>query len=261
MNVTTLIPYIYERLGTFVLDFTRISAFFSTFVFFQTEIVNKRIILAISLILAFYSMFLYQIHSLPYDFFSIKMLVQIAYQFFVGMIGGLILNVTFEIFTALGQIISMQTGLSLAAVLDPRLGSITSLTAFYMYTLSIIFFSINGHLFVMKLLSDSFMALPIDKILVPQALLLDIMRYSTVMFSGAVGLAMSIIVTIMITNFALAMMSRFAPQFNLFSIGINMALILGLICVYITYNLTVVKGMAFLQEAMAFIHSILTRLK
>ena len=74
-------------------------------------------------------------------------------------------------------------------------------------------------------------------------------------------LSMSIIVAILITNFTLATMTRFAPQFNLFSIGINMSLIIGLILLYFTYNLYTDKSETLVQEGMTFLQHSFAKIK
>ncbi len=73
-----------------------------------------------------------------YDVFSFQMLLFVATQFFIGFVSGFIINIVFDVFLALGQVISLQIGLSMASLIDPRFGSITSLTQFYMLT-SILF--------------------------------------------------------------------------------------------------------------------------
>ncbi len=261
MNIIDLIPYIFDRLIMFLLVFTRISAFFTTFMIFRRDFVNARIIISLSAILSVYALLFNQGMKVNYDVFSLSMLLQELFQFFIGFISGLILNIVFELFSGMGQIISMQIGLSLASVIDPRLGSITNLTQFYIYTIILVFLFLNGHLLVIKTLMDSLTVLPVGHYFVPDKLISSVLSYSSVIFSGAIMLSITVVIAVLITNFALAMMTRFSPQFNLFSIGINMTLILGLYCVYLTYSLVVDKGSGFLHESLSFLQGELGKLK
>lgn len=257
MNLLQNLPLLYEKIDTFILAFTRISALFSTFVFFRREFLNARIIVALSAILALFVIIYNGSSTVNYDMVSIKMLIDSVTQFFIGFLSGLILNIVFEIFTALGQIVSTQIGLSLASVIDPRLGSISNLTQFYIYSITIVFLSMNGHLFVIKTIMESFATLPLGHVFDYHFLLKDIFNYSGIIFSGSLLLSVTVILAILITNFSLALMTRFAPQFNLFSIGINITMILGLFCVYLTFNLFIDRGSSILQQGFAFLSNLI----
>lgn len=261
MNIIDLVPYIYDRFILFILIFTRISAFFTTFMLFRRDFVNAKIIISLSAILSVYAILFNQNIKITYDVFSLPMLLQELFQFFIGFISGLILNIVFELFSGMGQIISTQIGLSLASVIDPRLGSITHLTQFYMYSITLVFLFLNGHLLVIKTVMNSFTVLPVGHYFIPDQLITSVLNYSSVIFSGAMMLSITVVIAVLITNFALAMMTRFSPQFNLFSIGINMTLILGLYCVYLTFTLVVDKGAGFLHESITFLQSSIGKLK
>ena len=260
MNIIELIPTIYGKLIVFILVFARISALLSTFILFRRDYVNRRIIISLSGILAVYMLLFYDTTQVTYDVFSIQMIIQMMFQSFIGFVSGLILNIIFEIFMALGQVISMQIGLGMASLLDPRIGSITTLTRFYMYSIVILFLSLNGHLFVIKTLIDSFAVIPINHTINPSNFISAILNYSSVIFSGSVLLSITIIVAMMLTNFALALMTKFAPQFNIFSIGINLTLVLGLILIYFSFDMFVNRGGSYIEEGLTFFRSSLQKL-
>ena len=261
MNIIDLIPYIYVRLVVFVLVFTRISAFLSTFILFNRGVINSRILVGLAIMLSVMVILFKQDNGLSYDMFSLAMLLQAFFQFFIGFVSGLILNITFEIFTAIGQIISTQTGLALASVIDPKLGNITNLTQFYMYTALLIIFFMNGHLLVIQTMVESFSVLPAGKYFALNELISGVLGYAGVIFSASILLSITVSIAVLIANFALALMSKFAPQFNLFSIGINITLLLGLMCVYLTFNLFVEKGAGLIQAGMDFLQTALGQLK
>jgi flagellar biosynthetic protein FliR len=157
-------------------------------------------------------------------------------QTVIGFISAIILNIVFEIFFAAGQLISSQIGLSMASQYDPRFGSVTHLTQFYIITATLIFFSINGHIFIIKSIVDSFQAIPIDQTIISRGMLFTILKYSQVIFNSSVLVSITLITTVLIINIGLAFITKFAPQFNIFSVGININLIAGLTAVYLTYQ-------------------------
>jgi flagellar biosynthetic protein FliR len=152
-----------------------------------------------------------------------------------------------------GQIVSTQVGYSMVTLIDPKLGAITPLTLFYMYVAMLVFLQLNGHLLLIKLLIESFESMPLNHYFMPTSLLEDVLKYSQIIFSGAVFLSISIVVTIMITNITIAVMTRFAPQFNIFSIGINISLMIGLISLYVTFNLFVDYSVEYMNDGFNFV--------
>jgi flagellar biosynthetic protein FliR len=261
MEIFNLIPTIYQKLTLFVLIFSRISVLFATMLMFRRDLVSPKVTLSLSLILSVYVLLYFQNEKINYDVFSIQMLVEVLLQMFVGFIAGLILNIVFEVFSAFGQVLSTQIGLSLASLIDPKLGNITNLTHFYAYSVLLIFLFLNGHLFMMKTIVESFVTLPINYMFSPSKIIMDVLGYSSVIFTGSIMLSITIVIVIMLANFALAVMSKFAPQFNLFSIGVNMSLIVGLIYIYITFDLFLLKGTSVLEAGMAFLKQALTQLR
>lgn len=261
MDSLSLLPSIYEKIIIFVLIFSRISTLFATFILFHRDRISSRLIISLSAILSFYVLLADETKPIYNEIFSIHFLMALFFQILIGFISGLILNLVFEVFVALGQIVSAQIGLSMASLIDPRLGNITSLTHFYVITISLIFLLLNGHLFIIKLILDSFSIIPLDHHFIPKGLISDVLTYSSVMFTGSILLSITLVMAILVTNLALAVMTKFAPQFNIFSIGINMTLIIGLVCIYVTFDFFIEKGGSLLVECMNFLSSSIGKLK
>ena len=89
----------------------------------------------------------------------------------------------------------------------------------------------------------------------------NVLSYSSVIFSGSIMLSMTIVITILLTNISLAVMTKFAPQFNIFSIGINMTLIMGLITIYVTYNLFLNQGGHIIVDGLNYLQTSFHKLK
>lgn len=260
MEIVSYIPQIYAEFSVFILILTRISTMLSMLVIFRRETITTRIVIALSTVLSLYVMLLYPEKTLNYDIFSIQMLVEAFLQAFIGFLSALIINIVFEIFVSVGQIISSQIGLSMASLIDQRFGYITSLTHFYVITATLIFLYLNGHLFAITTIVNSFNVLPINIAFNPSHLMMGIVNYASVIFSGAIMLSITIVIVLLLTNIAIAGMTKFAPQFNLFSIGINMELIIGLICIYLTFNLFATSGSNVIRDSIAFLQHAFTRL-
>jgi flagellar biosynthetic protein FliR len=249
MEILEWMPLISDNFITFMLIFSRIMALLITFMLFRREIVTVRVILALGSLLTLYVMLLYPNQKISLDN-SVTLFYQLFIQTGIGLLSAFILNLILEIFIITGQIISTQIGLSITSLIDPTYGSITSLTNFYYITAILVFFTINGHLFLIKFMIDNFLYLPINALTISHHSLMDLAKFANIIFYDSLMLSMTIITVVLVTNIGLAVMTRFAPQLNLFSIGINLQIVVGLILVYATYAIFVNKALLLLIISM-----------
>jgi flagellar biosynthetic protein FliR len=87
--------------------------------------------------------------------------------------------------------------------------------------------AINGHLMVIATLTHSFSVLPIGTASLANASWLNIANAGGMIFSYAVLLSLPVLVALLITNIALGVLVRVAPQLNLFAIGFPVTILLG----------------------------------
>ncbi len=261
MDILGLIPAVYAKFLVYTLFFTRISVMLTTFVLFRREMITARIILSLSSVLAMFALMAYTGDEIYSDMYSIQMLLQLMVQVLIGFVTGIILNIVFEVFVAIGQIASTQIGLSVAGMIDPRFGYITSLTHFYVIVGSLIFLLLNGHLYAITTIVESFNTLPIYQNYLPPDVMQAVLKYATVIFSGSVMLAVTILIVLLLMNISLAVMTKFAPQFNLFTIGINLQLILGLLVIYLTFSLFLDHGRILMTDALDLLHKLFFKMK
>lgn len=251
MEVLSLLNVIYPQFMVFMLIFIRLISFFVTFSMFRREMATFRVLIALSMVLSVYVLVLTKPLNMLNEMFSIAYFIHALMQVLIGFASGLILNIILDIFSAIGQIISLQVGLSAASLFDPKFGMITSLTHFYVMLGTIIFLKMNGHLMMIETLVKSFYALPVN-ILFDQFYGNTIVQFSSIIFSGSVAIAITIIAAIMMTNIAMAFISKFAPQFNLFSIGLNLSILIGLLCLFLSFQIYVDHGASLIETVIRF---------
>lgn len=261
MDILSLIPLLYDNLVVYILALTRISFLFATFILFNKAYVNRKLLISLSTILAYYALLISHTPLPKYEMFSLPMMNDLLMQAFVGFIIGFVLNVIFEVFTAVGQIISTQIGLSMVTLFDPRLGSVTALAIFYNYVAIVMFMLMNGHLIVIKMLLDSFTIIPIGHLSLSLNVLHMVIFYINSIFTSAVSLSLAIIISMLLTNLTIAMVTRFAPQFNIFTIGVNLTLVGGLAFVYFMFNLFVSNGNKVFSDGLLFLGQVVSGMK
>jgi len=169
------------------------------------------------------------------EVFSVDSILIIAQQILIGVVMGFTLQMVLSAVITGGQVVAMQMGLGFAAMVDPQNGVQTPvLSQFYVIMVVLIYLSLNGHLVLFEVLRDSFVTIPVSTAgLVPDNFW-QIISWASQIFSGAVGIALPAIASLLVVNFAFGIMTRAAPQLNIFAIGFPITMMLGFGVIFAT---------------------------
>ncbi len=231
MDLLNHIEDIYKYYALFALIYTRIITCLYTITVFRKEMITARVMISLA---AGISFILYpQVANVSFDDKAPLFLMMFC-QFVIGFALGLTTNFIFEAFQGAGQFISTQIGLSIGSLIDNRIGLITPLTEFYYLLIAILFFMTNGHLMIIEILVRTFHVLPLQSFDLHNVLSASLKESKTI-FVVMLLLSAVILMCVLTTNLTIAVLSKFSPQFNVFSIGINIQLILGLFIIYLTF--------------------------
>ena len=155
-------------------------------------------------------------------------LLILTQQIIIGLAMGFALRLVFSAVDMAGTMISNQMGLGFATAYDPESASQTSVISEFLGMLALlIFMSINGHLMVIATLVQSFTVLPIGSGSLENGTWLNMANAGGIIFSSGVLLSLPVVVALLITNIALGVLGRVAPQLNLMAIGFPITIILG----------------------------------
>lgn len=159
-----------------------------------------------------------------------------AQQIVIGVAIGFMMRLMFTAVDIAGEMIGLQMGLSFAVFFNPQTGGQSSVVAEFLGLLTLlIFLALDGHLMLINILVISFEWLPVGAGTNESGWLL-IVRYAAVMFSSGVLLALPMIATLLITNIALGVLTRAAPQLNLFAVGFPVTLTVGMAVLFISLS-------------------------
>ena len=149
-------------------------------------------------------------------------------QTLIGIAMGLVLRVVFAALDLMGEIISLQMGLSFATFFDPVAGGQTAVVGEFLTLIAtLVFLSLNGHLLMIDALARSFEWLPVNATLPHKGGWLVLARFGASIFASGLLMALPIVTALLITNIALGVLTRAAPQLNLFAIGFPITLTVG----------------------------------
>ena len=161
-------------------------------------------------------------------------LLILAQQMIIGLAMGLALRLVFSAIDLAGMMISTQMGLGFATAYDPQTASQTPVVSELIGMLALlVFLSIDGHLMVLSTLVQSFTFLPVKLLAISEASWLNIASAGGIIFSAGVMLALPAVTALLITNVALGVLGRVAPQLNLIVIGFPVTILLGFIALYV----------------------------
>lgn len=149
-------------------------------------------------------------------------------QVVIGGMIGLAFHLTFSIILVLGFLISSQMGLSMAVMNDPMNGMSSDVISSLLYVLCIlIFFTVDGHLVLIGVLSASFKAWPVGGGV--DALSLQTLVFNVAwVFSAALLLAIPIIFSTLVVQLGMGLLNRVSPALNLFSLGFSIVTLFGI---------------------------------
>jgi flagellar biosynthetic protein FliR len=149
-------------------------------------------------------------------------------QILIGIGMGFAAKIVFTAFDMAGEFIGAQMGLGFATFYDPLSSAQTPVvTEFIGLIALLLFLSMNGHLLYLATLTQSFSAIPVSATPLGAGSWLNLAELGSKIFSAGLLIALPIIVALTITNVALAVLTRAAPQLNLFALGFPLTLMGG----------------------------------
>lgn len=229
IELSTLI----DGMSRLVWALIRIGGFVMTVPILGNKLVSPRIKLALSLALA--ALVAPLLGDVPrLDEVSVSLVPAIALQLLAGIGLGFATMVFFQIFVIAGQFIGMQMGLGFAAMVDPGNGlSVTVWSQFFLMLATLTFLMLGGHLVLIEVLLEGFKTFPAGVAVSTTTLVWELATLGGWMFLGGALVALPAVISLLIVNVAFGVMSRSAPQLNIFSLGFPFALLFGLVAVWV----------------------------
>ena len=136
-----------------------------------------------------------------------------------------------------GEKIATSAGLSYAAQIDPISGVQTPIVSQILYLfLIMIFLTLDGHLTALRILIESYNLVPIGTLPLPSALIDGGMAASGSMFLNASIIMLPVVIIILLINVSIGIITRAAPQLNLFSFGFPMTMLGAFIILYLSIS-------------------------
>ncbi|GFI64707.1 hypothetical protein IMSAG185_00297 [Lachnospiraceae bacterium] len=213
----------------FLLLFTRISCFVFIAPFFSMRNTPARVRVGISF---FTAALLYQALSpaeVPVYDTVLEYGIVIMKEAIVGLLIGFAANICTSIVNFAGSIADMETGLSMVTLMDPTSRENSSITGvFYQYVLMLVMTATGMYRYLFSALADTFRLIPVNGAVLRGDRLAD----SLITFLGdyvIIGfrIVLPIFCAILLLNAVLGVLAKVSPQMNMFSVGIQLKILVG----------------------------------
>lgn len=220
--------------GQFVWPFLRLSAFLLAAPLFGARSVPVRVRITIAVVLS--ALLVPTLPAMPaVDFLSPLGLLTALQQVGIGVLGGFLLQLFLAALTFAGEMVSLGMGLGFASMVDPQNGvSVPILSQLYVMLALLLMLAGNGHLLLLELLAHSFTTLPVGPVGLAFADFRAVAGFITDMFALGLLVALPAVTVLLVVNLVFAVVSRAAPQLNLFAVGFPVSLLVGLLVVLMT---------------------------
>jgi len=151
----------------------------------------------------------------------------------MGMVIGFIMQMFLSVFQLGGQFIDMQMGLSMASMYDPATQANVTVTGNLLTAMYVlIFFVSNAHLALFSVVIQSFQILPLGLGNISDRVGIYIIELMYYIFIYAIQVAIPIIVTELISEFAVGILMRLVPNINVFVINIQIQMMIGFVVIF-----------------------------
>jgi flagellar biosynthetic protein FliR len=239
---------VFDLILVFFMHTVRLSAFLLSAPFFGAAAIPVQARIMISILISVGLFGQIQVpdpRTLPFLGLVEVIMIEVA----LGLALGLIMTILFSAVAMAGEKIAASAGLGFAAQVDPNSGGQTPVVSQLLNLFAItVFLSLDGHLLVISIIRESYDLLPMGQTFGLTALVSAGPDAGGHMFAIASLLMLPVVSILLLANVTVGVVTRSAPQLNLFSFGFPLTI---LTCFFALYLSTVPMGFA-IRDMIAF---------
>lgn len=175
----------------------------------------------------------------------------VVQQVGVGMAIGFAARLVFAAVELAGELVGLQMGLNFAAFFDPMSNAQVSAVSRFLGNMSmLLFIVVNGHLTLLMAVIRSFDSFPVDGNFLDVLRQIKLHTLGADVFASALWIALPMIGLLLFVNLTLGVISRVAPQMNIYAVGFPVTLVMGLVGIAATLPLMDQPMLALMERMM-----------
>lgn len=219
-----------ESIVALIFIFIRVSAFFIVVpIFFPSSSSNIlkamfALILSFALMPAVSGADILNINS------DIGLILNILNEVISGIVLGFAVSIWFHFISMAGSFVDLQMGLSMLSMYDPNTKTNSTLLSNVTHWVAIIiFFIIDGHHMLIRMLRESFEIIPLGGNILSQQSTGIIIEAIISYFILALRISIPLVMIIIVSDLVMGLISRSVPQLNVMVLGMPIKIVVGII--------------------------------
>ena len=216
----------------FVLILVRLASFVSVAPFFNTANTPVRLFAM--------TMLVYSLHpdmSVTYNNvieYAGIVLMEVA----VGLILGAATAFCVQIIIFAGKIIDMDIGISMAQIYDPTTRTQVGIMGNFYYYLVMLILIVSGlHRYLVAAIVETFNAIPVGGVKFEGTILDTVIDFMADYFIIGFRIVLPVFAAMLLLNCILAILAKIAPQMNMFVVGMQLKLFVGILVIFVTVGM------------------------
>lgn len=238
MGLTQTIHILLSQFQAFLVLVSRIGGLLAALPVFSGRTIPVKVklglVLTLSLMLA---------PSIPMPTVSLDPMILVGgmlSEMTIGVTIGLAVRLMFGALEVAGELLGIQMGFGAVHLFDPTTSHQTPMIAqFFTMLASLVFLSLNAHLFAMATIIHSYEAIPAFGAHLSSHLGEEILLLSQRMFTIGLKLAAPVLITILLINVLMALLGRAVPQVQVFVLSFPITIAGGLLVLSLGMSFTV----------------------
>jgi len=227
------------ELEYYLLVFVRVTCFIFTAPFFNLNNTPKRVKIVAGI---FISYLLYQTIQ-PHERLVYETVLEYAVIVMKEAVAGILIGLSAELCNTIvlfaGRLVDMEIGLAMASEYDPTTRQSTSVTGlFYQYIVLLLLVVTDMHHYLLRALAETFTLIPINgEVFHGDMLMTSIITFMSEYINIGFQICLPVFCVLLITNCILGIMAKVAPQMNMFAVGMQIKLLVGLGVMFLTVGM------------------------
>lgn len=174
----------------------------------------------------------------------------VVQQVGVGLAMGFAVRLVFTAVELAGEVIGLQMGLNFASFFDPASNAQVSAVARFFGNISMLLFVvINGHLMVLMAVVESFERFPVSGNFLQVVGQMRLHELGASLFASALWIALPLVALLLFVNLTMGIISRVAPQMNIYAVGFPVTLTVGMLGITATLPMLEQPMLTLLQQS------------
>lgn len=232
------ISFSYADLEYFLLILVRVSFFVYVAPFFAMSNTPRRVKIGFSVLLS-YLLFVYVDHNEVVYSSLLGYAIIVMKEAVTGLLIGWGAQICMTVAAFAGSVADMEIGLSMVSLMDPLTReSATFSGVFYQYLFTLMLIISGMYQFLLQALIDTFTLIPIGgAVLQMDSLLGSMMRFMSDYIIIGFRICLPIFCVMLILNCTLGVLAKVSPQMNMFAVGMQMKVLVGLSIMFLTVRM------------------------